>query len=100
IAAPRVPARRAPRLGGRVAGAPRPGLLALRRRAEPADAGSVLPVRPRAGRGEAQALDGRRVRARDARAGEDLVQLELQVLDDLVVFFVVAPDQRVELLGR
>src|SRR5881392_2287481 len=78
----------------------RRGFLALRRRAEPADAGSISAVFVRAGRGEEAPCARGSVRARDAGKLQDLVDLDAEVLDDLGVFLVVAADQRHEFIGR
>src|SRR5205823_8620302 len=60
----------------------RRGFLALRRRAEPADAGSISAVFVRAGRGEEEPCARGSVRARDAGKLQDLVDLDAEVLDD------------------
>src|SRR2546422_478092 len=86
--------------GPPLAGARRRGFLALRRRAEPADAGSIPAIFARAGRGEEAPRARGSVRARDAGKLQDLVDLDAEVLDDLGVFLVVAADQRREFIER
>src|SRR6185503_16385843 len=71
-------------------------LLALWRRAEPADARRFPAVLLRAGRGDARAESRRALRPGEPGEVQDLVQLDADVLHDLRVLRVVALDQGVE----
>src|SRR5207302_4510965 len=67
---------------------------------QPADAGGILSICARAGRGEEAPADGRCVRARDARTIQDLVCFYPELADQGAVLLVVALDQRLEVLRR